>query len=64
MLLSAPASGDVLEFTDKDEWIEAVGEFTTIDFTGYPKDTFIADQYAYLGILFTDGNDNIDYGCG
>ena len=64
MLLIAPASADVLEFTDKDEWIDAVGEFTTIDFTGYPKDTFIADQYADLGILFTDGNDNIDYGCG
>ena len=59
ILLSAPASADVLEFTDKDEWIDAVGKFTTIDFTGFPEGTFITDQYADLGVLFTDGNDTI-----
>ncbi len=64
MLLSAPASADVLEFTDKDEWIEAVGEFTTIDFTGFPEGTWITDQYADLGILFTDGDDWIHNTCG
>ncbi|MCH8150741.1 MAG: hypothetical protein IH830_00025 [Planctomycetes bacterium] len=51
--------GFVEEFTDKAEWISAVGRFTTIDFTGFPDGTFITDQYADLGILFTDGNDNI-----
>ena len=64
MLLSAPASADVLEFTDKDEWIEAVGEFTTIDFTGFPEGTWITDQYADFGILFTDGDDWIHNTCG
>ena len=52
--------GFVEEFTNKDEWIAAVGRFTTIDFTGFPDGTFITDQYADLGILFTDGNDSID----
>ena len=64
MLLSAPASADVIEFTDKDEWIDAVGEFTTIDFTGFPEGTWITDQYADLGILFTDGDDWIHHTCG
>ena len=59
MLLSAPAHAGVQEFTDKDEWIDAVGEFTTIDFTGFPEGTFITDQYVDLGVLFTDGNDTI-----
>ena len=51
--------GFVEEFTDKDDWIVAVGDFTTIGFTGFPGGTFITDQYADLGILFTDGNDSI-----
>ena len=54
------SGGFVEEFTNKDEWISAVGQFTTIDFTGFPDGTFITDQYADLGILFTDGNDSID----
>ncbi len=61
MLLSPPAHGGVQEFTDKDEWIDAVGEFTTIGFTGFEIGTFITDQYADLGILFTDGSDSIQF---
>ncbi len=53
------AYGGVAEFTDKDAWIAAVGQFTTIDFTGFPVGTFITDQYADLGVLFTDGSDSI-----
>ena len=55
------SGGFVEEFTNKDEWIAAVGPFTTIDFTGFPQGTFITDQYADLGILFTDGNDSIAF---
>ncbi len=61
LFLSASAHGGVIEFTDKDEWINAVGEFTTVDFTGFPEGTFITDQYADLGVLFTDGDDNIRF---
>ena len=61
--LALPASAGVMEFTDKDEWIAAVGEFTTIDFTGFAAGTFITDQYADFGILFTDGNDSIQNTC-
>lgn len=54
-----PARGGVFEFTDKDAWIAAVGGFTTVDFVGFPSGTFITEQYAGLGIHFTDGNDSI-----
>ena len=56
-----PARADVTEFTDKDEWIAAAGPFTTIDFTGFPPATFITEQYADLGIHFTDGDDVIHF---
>ncbi len=60
LLIAQPAvHGDVLEFHDKDAWIAAVGEFTTIDFTGFPLGTPITDQYADLGALFTSGADFI-----
>ncbi len=53
------AFGGFIEFTDKDKWIAAVGDFTTIDFTGFPDGTPITDQYADLGILFVGGGENI-----
>ena len=53
------ARADVIEFTDKDEWIAAVGAVTTIDFTGFPDLTVVTDQYADLGAHFTDGDDLI-----
>jgi MYXO-CTERM domain-containing protein len=53
------AAAEVIEFEDRDEWEAVVGAFTTIDFTGFPEWTIITDQYADLGILFTDGNDRI-----
>ncbi len=56
------SGGFIEEFTNKDEWIAAIGgedAFLTVDFVGFPDGTFITDQYADLGILFTDGNDSI-----
>ena len=47
------------EFFDRDEWVAAVGDFSPIDFTGFPDGTFITDQYADLGILFVGGNEQI-----
>ena len=54
-----PAHAGVTEFTDRAEWEAAVGQFTTIDFTGFPEFTTITDQYQDSGVLFTDGNDSI-----
>ncbi len=54
-----PAHGAVTEFIDKDAWIAAVGTFMIVDFAGFPPGTFITEQYAGLGIHFTDGNDSI-----
>ena len=56
---ASPVHAGVIEFTDKNDWIAAVQQFTTIGFTGFPDHTFITDQYEELGVLFTDGNDNI-----
>jgi hypothetical protein len=39
---SAPARGEVLEFTDDSEWQSAVGDFTTIDFTEHPPGRALA----------------------
>ncbi len=49
----------VAEFDVKQAWIDAVGPFFTVDFTGFPGGTFITDEYADLGVLFTDGVDVI-----
>ena len=53
-LLASSTFAGVIEFTDKDEWIAAVGDYTTIDFTGYTHGERITDQYRDLGVLFTD----------
>jgi hypothetical protein len=53
------ARADVIEFTDRDEWIAAAGRFTTIDFTGFPEGTDITDQYSDLGVTFTGGLEHI-----
>jgi hypothetical protein len=58
-LTVSAAHADVFEFTDKDEWIAAVGPFTTIGFTGFPDGTLITDQYADLGVIFTGGTENV-----
>ncbi len=54
-----PAHAGVTEFTDRAEWEAAVGAFTTVNFTGFPEFTVITDQYADLGVFFTDANDVI-----
>ncbi len=51
--IPAAARGGVVAFTDKDEWIAAVGPFKTIDFTGFPHGTPITEQYSKLGVHFT-----------
>ena len=53
------AVGGVWEFTSFASWQTAVGDFHTIDFTDFPKFTFITDQYADVGVIFADGDDNI-----
>ncbi len=59
-LLGSPAPGGVVEFDDKEAWTGTVGAFVTLDFAGFPTGTHITDQYAGLGVLFTDGNNAID----
>lgn len=60
---TAAARGGFIEFLDDEAgWLAAAGRFTTITFTELPKNTIVTDHYADLGILFTDANDNIDFG--
>ena len=56
---SSPSGGVTVFFQDRDGWMAAGGEFTTVDFTGLDKFTVLSDQYEDLGLLFPDGNDEI-----
>lgn len=48
------ASAQVLQFTNEGSWQTAVGgQYSTIDFTGFPDGTQISNQYQPLGITFS-----------
>jgi hypothetical protein len=51
------AFADIVEYRDKEEWEAAAGSWSTADFTGFPDNTPIDEQYAYLGVHFVDGYD-------
>ncbi len=51
------ATAEVQAFTDKAEWIEAVGDFAFIDFVGIPGGTFLSDEFEQLGVNFTPGRE-------
>jgi hypothetical protein len=60
LMCASRARGDVTEYTSRSAWEAALpggGSFTTIGFNDLPANTFLSDQYAALGVLFTDGND-------
>jgi len=56
----APAYGDFQNFNTEDraEWFDTVGadNVTTIDFTDYPNETTLSDQYDHLGVTFDGFN--------
>jgi len=56
LLFAAHAAGALQEFENKADWEAAVGDFSTVDFSGYPDNTPINDQWSHLGITFTDFN--------
>ena len=62
ILSAITARADVIEFTDKDEWIAAVRAVTTIDFTGFPPGMPIRDEFADLGVHFPDQNNRFRFG--
>lgn len=53
----AEAGATVTVYTDKAQWISAMGSHTKIDFTGYTANTNITTQYAALGVLFPEGDE-------
>jgi hypothetical protein len=48
---------EVVEYDEKDQWEAAAGAWSTADFTGFPDNTPIDEQYADLGVHFVDGYD-------
>jgi MYXO-CTERM domain-containing protein len=56
---SQQALCDVQVFFDATDWENAVDDFTFIGFTEYPQGTILADQYADLGIHFTENNPTV-----
>jgi hypothetical protein len=57
--ITSATRGEVIEVFDSAEWQNALATVTTVGFTEHPAGTLITNQYADLGLLFTDGNDNI-----
>ena len=51
------ARADIVEYRDKEEWETAAASWSTADFTGFPDNTPIDEEYAYLGVHFVDGYD-------
>jgi len=56
---SSPASAAVMTFTDHAAWATAAGPHSTITFSELPPLTWLSDQYAVLGVHFTDGSDQV-----
>jgi hypothetical protein len=61
ILWGCPAYGSVTVYTNKQQWETAVGSFSSITFTGFPEFTIITNQFEHLGIVFSDGDDSIDF---
>ena len=63
MLLSAllllPAFSQVTEYTSRAAWEAVVGTPQCADFTGYGSGTVITNQYASIGMTFTQGDDTV-----
>jgi hypothetical protein len=54
--LCAPVvRADIVEYRDKGEWEAAAASWSTADFTGFPDNTPIDEQYAHMGVHFVDG---------
>jgi hypothetical protein len=49
------SSAQVIQYDDDFAgWSAAAGPYTTIDFVGFPVNTFITTQYSHLGAVFTN----------
>lgn len=46
-------------YSDVDDWLNDVLSVTVIEFTYFPHGTFIDDQYADEGVIFTNGSSTI-----
>jgi len=53
------ASATVTVFENKAAWEAAAGPHAAITFTELPENTWITEQYAPMGVHFTDGSDQI-----
>jgi MYXO-CTERM domain-containing protein len=61
LAVCAPSSATVTRYINRTVWQSAIGDDTQITFQGFPEHTLITDQYADLGVLFTDRHDFIRY---
>lgn len=62
--LSGSAAAAPIPFTDRGLYLAAAGSQTEVDFDELPPLTTITNQYAGLGVTFTDGNDALGVGVG
>src|SRR5687768_14203048 len=59
ILASRTTSASVTLFSNPSEWQTAAGSYSTITFTELPANAWITNQYSELGVLFTDGSDQV-----
>lgn len=57
LICVAPVNGSVVTYTNKAAWQTAAAPYSTITFLELPNNTLITEQYASLGVHFTDGSD-------
>jgi hypothetical protein len=57
--LASAANASVVVVSDFAAWQLTAGPYSTIDFTGYPTNTFVTDQYSNLGVTFVDPDPNV-----
>ena len=55
-LCSGPTMAETQLFYDFEGWEAAIGDYTTIDFTGFENGEVLSDQYADLGVVSPTGN--------
>jgi len=58
-LVSPAVAGVTLYWGSPEPWQSDVGEYSTVDFLGIPHNTVVTNQYADLGVTFTEGDDRV-----
>ncbi|MCP3904580.1 MAG: hypothetical protein GY715_13220 [Planctomycetes bacterium] len=57
--IASTANAEVIVHDSWSSWSATVAPITTLDFTGFPNNTVITDQYTPVGATFMDAGDRV-----